>query len=211
MVHEAITGSESAVSLFPSTSTFTNFLQHTRSSGKLAMKLFDAFSSANSIHCPREFGSARSRLFEQSTLTREEADPISSGMLTIELKDTSSDFKEGSSPTAAGSSVSLLWLTFSTVNKGKFFRSSFNTSILLWAKISFCMSTTSHQLSPSPALSKFSYTSVGTSLNERFDKLRDPEVLAAFSTRSMISLCGCLRKLGGIHAIFNKICIGGDE
>lgn len=45
------------------------------------------------------------------------------------------------SPMAAGSSESLLWLTFKTVSRGKFLRSSFNLSIWLWAKISFCKST----------------------------------------------------------------------
>lgn len=40
-------------------------------------------------------------------------------------------FQTTHSPIAAGSSESLLWLTFSTVSKGKFLKSSFNFSILL--------------------------------------------------------------------------------
>jgi len=45
------------------------------------------------------------------------------------------------SPIADGSCVRQLWLRFSTTRKGKFFRSSFNDPILLWARISFWSST----------------------------------------------------------------------
>lgn len=45
------------------------------------------------------------------------------------------------SPIAAGRSERLLWLTFSTTSRGKFLKSSFNVSIRLCAKISFCKST----------------------------------------------------------------------
>ena len=107
------------------------------------------------------------KLEKKAYLTREVADPTSSGILSIKLNDTSNDFSMWSlenenkvsacckherernskneivsntkrlsiqktySPIAAGRWESLLWLTFSTVNRGKFLRSSLSDSILL--------------------------------------------------------------------------------
>jgi hypothetical protein len=50
------------------------------------------FKSDKSKHLPIESGNSLSRLLEQSSLTREIAEPICSGSSDIELKDTSKDF-----------------------------------------------------------------------------------------------------------------------